>query len=160
MLRLSNSPQKPIRHIRGAGGQETVDDDADALLALIAGHYAGYAGKLTIGDADALAFAEAGYHLGRDDDVSGVCIADDSETGHLAIRDNEGNVDRGAAYVGATIVETEEGEADIVIDENFQFVFCASGKKDVGYAWFHYGGPLAVNDLDSLHKGKVGFHTM
>ena len=82
MLLLLYHIQKRTGNIGGADGEETFDDDAYALLALVAGYYACHACELTFSDAHLLALLESLYRFGCDHDVVIVGGADNFQIVH------------------------------------------------------------------------------
>lgn len=142
--------------IGGGDGAEAFDDDADALLTFVTGDVTTETGEVALGDKDLLTFAELVDGVGSDEDVIVGGGGKDAEVGNLSVGHDEGLAHDGAVDTTMAVVETEEGEMDIVIDEVLDLVFGAVGEKDIGDAgdgFLHFLSALSYLAEDG---GAVG----
>lgn len=119
--------------VGGAGGEETVYDDGDALLAVPTRHHADDALEVPGRDAHHLPHAELAYRFGGDDNIRRVrSLADDAEVAHLLIRHDQRFATSVTPCADVAAVEPQPRQVHIVVDMSLEFVVSAKGKQEIG----------------------------
>ena len=120
--------------IGGGDGDESFNDDGNALLSLVSGNTSSDTSKASLGDANFLTFMEMGVVLGNKGYVAVVYSTEDAQAFHLSFGDYKWATNELAIKAFLRIVKSEVGEVLVVVNKMLNFLEGTMSEKDVGDA--------------------------